>query len=316
MPNRLTNVSSAPARTSTVLRATFLAALLAAAVPASATVTISVEAATNAVGNGDQADNAGNESPPGGVIHGVAAATRDAAVAFVANGGAGPCDFMAGVPGCAYELPQSRAVGEIRGDLGRLRGAVFANTDSSANVGLGVAELHLALRDVLMTSILGDLTFNLHFDVDNFVSGIPNTLHENLFQLQFSLQPLVAGATPTDYTFQMAEFESGLTVVDRNFVLSALPADAQVLMTLDILSRNECGVDIFTAGGSACSIQTNASNTAYIGVQGDYVSLSGYSYPGFAAAVPEPETCVMLVSGLGLLAFATRRRENKAAAAA
>jgi len=289
--------------------------MLAVALPASATVTISVEAAANAGGNGVTENNAGNEFPPGGAIHGVAAATRDSASAFVANGGAGPCDFFFGV-GCAFELPQSRAMGEIRGDLGRLRAAVYASTDSSAGVGLGVAEVHLELRDVLRTSILGDLRFDLHFDVDNVVSGIASTLNENLFQLQFSLMTLVAGATPTEFDFQLAEFDGGLTVVDRSFVLSALPADTQVLMVLDILTRNECGVNDFAFGGSTCSIWTNAGNTAYIGAQGNYVSLSGYAYPGFAGLagpVPEPGIYAMLLAGLGLVGFAARRRKPKAA---
>jgi hypothetical protein len=314
MSQRTSNPSRSPAGSPTALRAILLGlALAAAAVPASATVFISVEAASNNGGNGDQADNIGNQSPPGGAIHGVAAATRDDAIAFVANGSALTCDFFTLSPGCAFTLPQSRASGEIRGDLGRLRGGVYASTDHSAGVGLGVADLSLELRDVLTTSTLGDLTFNLHFDVVNHPDGIESTLLENFFQLRFSLQPLVAGVAPTEYEFTLPEFQGGTTVVDRSFLLGALPADTQVLMILGIAAHNECGIDPGVQDGSTCSIWTDAGNTAYIGVQGDYVSASGYAYPGFAptAPVPEPATAGLLAAGLGALGAAMRRRAPK-----
>lgn len=316
MPQRTSNLSRSPAGSFTGPSAILLSLMLAvAALPVSAAVTISVEAATNSSGIGDQATNAGNEFPPGGRIHGVAVATRDDATAFVANGNAGPCDFFNGV-GCAYELPQSRAMGEIRGDLGRLRAAVYTSTEFvPAGVGLSVAEVVLGLQDVVRTNTLGNLTFDLHFDVDVQLSGIPSTQNENFFQLDFSLTPLIAGATPTQFEFTTVEFQGGPTVVDRSFLLSDLPADTQVLMTLDIVARNECGVNIFVAGGNACSIWTNAGNTAYIGVQGDYVSLAGYSYPGFAAAVPEPATSALLAAGLGVLAALGRRTSRRRPAA-
>ena len=312
MPQCTSNLSRSPAGSFTGPSAILLALMLAvAALPASAAVTISVEAGTNASNVFDQATNAGNEFPPNGRIHGVAAATRDDATAFVANGDAGPCDFFGGV-GCAYQLPQARAMGEIRGDLGRLRAAVYTSTEfSPAGVGLSLAEVKLGLQDVLRTTSLGDLTFGLHFDVDVHVDGIESTLNENLFQVQFSMMPLILGATATQFEFTTVEFQGGPTVVDRSFLLSDLPADTQVLMTLDIVARNECGVNIFVAGGNACSLWTNAGNTTYIGVQGDYVSLSGYAYPGFAAAVPEPATSALLAAGLGVLAALRRRAARR-----
>jgi len=271
-------------------------------------VTILVESASNAGGNGKTADNAGNEFPPNGAIHGVAAATRDDSSAFVANGGAGPCDFIPGVPGCAYQLPQNRAMGEIRGDLGRLRAAVLASVDFSAGVGLGVARVELGLLDVIQTTALGDLRFDLHFDVDNILDGIPSTLNENIFELHFSLQPLVTGAAATTFDFILPEFEGGHTEIDRSFAFAALPNATQVLMSLSILASNECSTNTVDPAGAACSIYTNAGSTAYIGVKGDYVSLSGFAYPGFAAVapVPEPETAALLA--VGLFALAARRR--------
>jgi hypothetical protein len=225
----------------------------------------------------------------------------------VANGGAGPCDFIPGVPGCAYELPQTRAMGEIRGDLGRLRAAVLVMGDLSVGTG-GIARVELGLGDVIQTTALGDLRFDLHFDVDNFVDGIESTLGENTFELHFALQPLVTGATAQTFDFILPELEGGHTTIDRSFAFAALPNATQVLMTLNILSSNECNPNSADPAGATCRIHTDAGSTAYIGVQGDYVSLSGFAYPGFAAVapVPEPETAALLA--VGLFALAARRR--------
>lgn len=307
-----TSTSTRAAVAAPASRAILLALILAiVAMPATATVFISVEAASNAGGNGDHADNAANQNPPGGAIHGVAAATRDAAEAFVAEGASGPCDFFVGT-GCGYELPQSRAVGEVRGDLGRIRGAVFASAEERAGVGLGVADLVLQLRDVLTTTTLGDLRFDLHFDVDVSTFGIPTTLHENSFAIRFSLLPLLANATETVFDFTTVPFEGGKTVVDRTFLFGALPSATQVLMTFDLTAHNECSIDTSTPAGASCSISTNAGNTAYIGVQGNYVSASGYSYPGFALAVPAPSTATLLV--VAFFALGGVRRKWRGAA--
>jgi hypothetical protein len=291
------------------LRAMVLAAMLAgAALPCAALVRMDLYAGVNASDIFDQADNTGNESPPGGAIHGQAVATRDSATAFVADGGAGPCDFIA-TAGCFYELPQSRATGEIRGDLGRLRASVYTSTEFvPAGVHVGIAGVTLQLQDVLTTSTLGDLIFDLHFDVDVHASGIETTLAENFFQVHLSLLPALPGASPTEFTFETVQFQGGPTVIDRSFVLEALPADTPVLMVFDIVARNECDVNQFEVGGNACTIWTDAGHTAYIGVQGDYVSANGYAYPGFSAAAPVPEPATAGLMAAGLFALGALRR--------
>ena len=70
-------------------------------------------------------------------------------------------------------------MGEVRGDLGRLRGAVYDAVfpDPASDIGssLGccvIALLELGLSDSLTTSAAGDLRFDLHFDVNSHESGV------------------------------------------------------------------------------------------------------------------------------------------------
>ena len=137
----------------------------------------------------------------------------------------------------------------------------------------------------------------------------------------YGMPSLIVHSMPppwTDFTFgsfgfTLPEFEGGHTEIDRDFAFAALPNATQVVVRLDIVGHNECATNASEPGGSLCNIWTNAGNTAYLGVEGDYVSVSGYAYPGFALAapVPEPETAALLAAGLVTLAALRRRTARR-----
>jgi hypothetical protein len=52
----------------------------------------------------------------------------------------------------------------------------------------------------------------------------------------------------------------------------------------------------------------DAFNSAWLGISGvSYTSLNGYTYPGYAAAIPEPTSAALLLAGLALVALAAKR---------
>lgn len=74
-----------------------------------------------------------------------------------------------------------------------------------------------------------------------------------------------------------------------------------------------------TAGGGCdfgptCSAQANFFNTAYLGIEGEYISANGYSYPGAPpdSAIPEPQSWTLAALGLTALTLIRRRSYSSA----
>ncbi len=277
------------------IRRALMGALLAAfsVAPASATLLMSVVAEVNS-GNDFADDNTDDQDPPEKAVHGVAEATEFEGGAFVSSGAAGPCEF-APSPGCAVQIPAGRAVGEIRGDLGRMRARASATGDYDpiefAGVGDAFSEVSLTLVDALTTSSAGDVSIHLHFDVDIIEADPVDNVLEDLFELRLTLVATGLGSLP-EYDFVAPDHQSSHIVIDETFLLPDLPADASIGISLQMLARAECSVNTFIEDHT-CAVIIDAGNGASIGVEGDAVSVSGYAYP-----VPEPASWGSSLSAL------------------
>jgi len=71
-----------------------------------------------------------------------------------------------------------------------------------------------------------------------------------------------------------------------------------------------------TAASGRAGASIDFSNTGYVGLVGDYVSQSGYSYPGAAITDPRngvltPASLPLVLAGIALAAVATTRRRRQ-----
>jgi hypothetical protein len=281
--------------------------LACSAAPASAGVFVDVLVEQLPSTSVFQADNLANQNPPEKSVHGVADTTFGGG-AFVSPGPAPSCDLITTLFGCVTFIPGSRAVGEVRGDLGRLKAQSRTVIDSSGAGDPGFSAVTVRLSDSLHTSSAGDVTFHLHLDVDKIESGLDGAFLEHRFELRF-----LAGASGIvvlpEFVFEIPNSdvtENVHAVIDETFVLPDLPVDALVGFSLEMHAETECSLNIFVPGGDTCSVLIDAGNTAYLGIEGDFISDSGYSYPGFraAAAVPLPASLFLFlvgVTGVGAL---------------
>ena len=69
-----------------------------------------------------------------------------------------------------------------------------------------------------------------------------------------------------------------------------------------------------TGSTTVISLPSLSANTYTLEIRGDLVGVAGGSYSGVlnVSPIPEPENYALLLAGLGLLAFATRRKANDA----
>ena len=67
-----------------------------------------------------------------------------------------------------------------------------------------------------------------------------------------------------------------------------------------------------TGSTTVISLPTLAANTYTLEIRGDVVGLAGGSYSGVlnVAPVPEPQTYLLMLAGVGMLAFTMRRRSR------
>ncbi|MCX2863611.1 PEP-CTERM sorting domain-containing protein [Paucibacter sp. PLA-PC-4] len=92
------------------------------------------------------------------------------------------------------------------------------------------------------------------------------------------------------------------TLVERSFTFT--PPAGALLLRWQISG----GTESWLGTGAA---QISAFHTAYLGIDGNYTSQAGFSYPGFQAPIPEPTTSLLMFVGLiGLGAVKYRARKN------
>ena len=136
---------------------------------------------------------------------------------------------------------------------------------------------------------LSGLAFTVSFNFAGVV--VPDSL---IYGLAFNTQ--TAGYAPTGLPGPYNSFNFGLAVVAPTVGSNPLPDSAY---------WNTAHASFYADGGAAGvgTFRQDATWSPY----------SGAIEFNVATAVPEPETYAMMLAGLGLLGFITRRRERKAA---
>jgi len=286
--------------------------------PASATVFVDVSAGGTSL-DPVQADNSGDLNPPGNAVHGIAVVTDTGGGAFVAPGPMPSCDAPPLGFTCALAGPGGIATGEVRGDLGLLRATASTTTHvvvidpehgGVAGLGSAFADTTVRLADGFLTGSAGPVTFHLHVDVDISEFGPADIIDEDRFELTFSLFSLFDLSFP-EFDFAAPDHSPGHIEIDKTFVMADVPAGTSIGMSLEMRLFAECGVNAFEFGGTDCAISIDAGHTAYLGVEGDVLSASGYSYPGFAAAVSVPAPASLALFTLGLIGMGAGARARK-----
>ncbi len=197
-----------------------------------------------------------------------------------------------------------------RADATRMNVGVFARGASDRNTD-AIAEV--SLRDTLALGGSGIMTFNVHIDLDLLVaSGTSDAVYNFGITVGsgddrrgvFALRAADEGGIRTAQVF----LDDGATILDLPDIPSSFERNISVPVSFGTLP-----VEVFASAHAAAHAGegafVDAFNSAWLGISGvSYTSLSGYSYPGFAAAVPEPTPAALLLAGLALVALAARRR--------
>lgn len=284
--------------------------LLAAvpAAPALAQIVIEVGAQEQQAASDGQTFN-----PPTTRAWGWAFAALDDASSMFGTGPA-PCADIVCPPGPT--VPEGEAGGIARADAGAMNLGVRA-WGYGGNFGtLGQAEVEVA--DHLFTPALTSLSFDIHLDLNLSVNADPGAEGSYRFALR------LGGGDSTSVPFAfIAErrYTSANVLVTTAQVL--LADGATVIDLADIPPTFDMSLPIMLApGGTAILISASASaegpaggsfanvnayDSAWLGLRGDFTSLNGYGYPGFAP-VPEPAGAALMLLGLAGLLAARRAR--------
>lgn len=249
--------------------------------------------------------------------------------AFVTGGASWPvCDPAdpASCPGLTYVGDsEALAKGEINAELGRFRGITQA-LKTSPGIGGTYASVFLNLEDQVTYHPGQPVAFDVHIDLTREALS-PYALNagygdKGISDYSISVCLTEGSAEACDYD-PIAGFEysnyglstklkgtdavfTPLEDLDDPFnyhwdVTNAVPFDTPLDMYIRASLKTFCFDD-------HCASELNFSNTAYIGIQGNYESSNGYLFPyTVPTAVPLPMTWVLFLSGLGVVRFIPKR---------
>lgn len=246
--------------------------------------------------------------PPTTRAWGWAHAALDDAGSLFGTGPA-PCATIVCPPGPT--VPEGEAGAIARADAGAMNLGVRA-WGYGGNFGtLGQAEVEVA--DQLFATAFTSLSMDIRLDLQLSVNADPDAVGSYRFAVRLgggdsSSVPFAFFAerryTSTNVLVTTAQvlLDDGATVID----LADIPPTFEMSLPL-MLAPGGTAILISAAasadgpaGGSFANV--NAYDSAWLGLRGDFTSLNGYAYPGYAP-VPEPAGAALMLLGLaGLLA--------------
>jgi len=214
----------------------------------------------------------------------------------------GTCSPGPAVPGAAAAA---------RADATKMTVGVFARGASDPWVTEAIA--NVSVRDSLAIDAIGTMIFDVHIDLDLlFATGSSDAVYSFAISLGsgderrgvFGLRAGDEGGVRTAQAF----LDDGMTVLD----LPDIPSTFTHIVSVPVFPGAvpiEVSASAHSDAHSAQSAFVDAFNSAWLGLSGvGYTSLNGYSYPGFAAAIPEPTPAALLLAGLAIVLFGRRRQ--------
>lgn len=273
----------------------------------------------------DSSYSAGNldAAAAGPLVHATAGADDVTGGASWGIGGL-PC------PACITKLspPHSASRAEADGSRGSLRASAFAATSLSHVADAQAAGIAM-LTDTITFIDPTDARIGIHLDVTHISTDLDRFHGSSSAVLEFGA--VVAGNTFPIYRLALHGVPIGN---DRSFefhwtpfvgspdILSTSPSigseygrEIDVSDWLDTLGTDSLDfyaylrTDVYCDGSVDCYASANAGNTGYMIIP-NATSAEGYSYlgPQPAAAVPEPASGLLLLSGLAVHLAQRRRR--------
>lgn len=264
---------------------------------ASAAIEIAVDAQEEtAAGNGLTFD------PPVTRAWGRAIAASGTASVQIEEGSAPPCPITC-VPGPT--LPGARAV--ARADATRMNVGVFARGFSTFTT---LATAEVSVRDTLNIPAPGMLSFDIRLDFDIAASAAATAQYRFGIALgsgddRFGVFNISAQEDDGVRTAQVL-LDDAMTVLD----LPEIPTTYERVVNIPVFP-GPIAIEVFASAfidaGNAEFALVDAYNSAWLGIGGSFTSANGYSYPGFAAAIPEPSQAALLLAGLTIVGLGCGR---------